>query len=127
MNSEFLTLASSDPRPRAWVAEDGVVIDGWRCRDCDYPMTQPALRCPVCRGELAAVRFSTCGEVWASTVQRVRVPGYAPPLALAYLVLDDGPRVLVHTRGDVALSPGARASVDGLSPEGDLLAAEVRP
>jgi len=81
------------------------------------------MRCPVCRGAVAEATFADAGEVWASTCLRVRVPGYAPPFAVAYLVLDGGgPRVLVHTEGETPLVPGTRARITGLTPEGDLLA-----
>jgi uncharacterized protein len=76
----------------------------------------------VCRGEVAEDVFSNDGEVWASTCLRVRVPGHEPPFAVAYLVLDDGPRVLVHTPGDQPLPPGSRARVVDVSADGDLVA-----
>lgn len=116
----------ADPRPRAASTEAGVSITGWRCSQCAHPITQPVLRCPLCRSAMEETTFATTGEVWASTCLRVRVPGHEPPFAVAYLVLDDnGPRVLVHTTGDQPLPPGSRARVTSVTAEGDLVAATI--
>jgi uncharacterized OB-fold protein len=115
----------ADPRPRASRAGDTVTISGHRCRDCRYPMTQEVSVCMACRGEVEDATFATEGEVWASTCLRVRVPGHQPPFAVAYVVLDDGPRVLVHTPGDQPLPPGSRARVSDVSESGDLVAEPV--
>jgi uncharacterized OB-fold protein len=112
----------ADPRPRATTGPSGVTITGWRCRECRYPMTQHVTVCMSCRGPVAEETFATAGEVWASTCLRVRVPGHTPPFAVAYVVLDDGPRVLVHTPGDQPLVPGTRARVVEVSESGDLVA-----
>lgn len=71
---------------------------------------------------MSATTFSSVGEVWASTCLRVRVPGHEPPFAVAYVLLDDGPRVLVHTTGDAPLIPGTRARLAAVTVDGDLLA-----
>ena len=88
-------------------------------------MTQEVSVCMACRGDVEEAIFATEGEVWASTCLRVRVPGHQPPFAVAYLVLDGGPRVLVHTGGDQPLPPGSRARVVDVSESGDLVAARV--
>ena len=49
--------------------------------------------------------FGPGGTVWSSTVVRIPVAGREPPVALAYVDLDDGPRVLVHA----PLAPDAPA------------------
>jgi uncharacterized OB-fold protein len=41
-------------------------------------------------------RFGPAGTVFASTVVRIRVGDRVPPYALAYVDLDDGPRILAH-------------------------------
>jgi len=114
---------AADPRPRATSDASGVTITGWRCQECRYPMAQQVTVCMTCRGSVAEESFATAGEVWASTCLRVRVPGHTPPFAVAYVVLDDGPRVLVHTLGDQPLAPGTRARVVDVSDTGDLVAA----
>lgn len=115
--------APPDPRPRA-VDEDGrTMVAGWRCTQCAYPIIQPVLRCPECAGEMADSNFGPAGAVAASTVLRVRVPGYEPPYAVAYVDLDDGPRVLVHTPGTTAIRPGTPVHLTGKTERGDLAAA----
>ena len=110
-----------DPRPVA-VVDDGVVsVAGWRCTACRLPLTQGALRCPQCRGALREERFAPEGVVFASTVMRVGVPGHEPPYAIGYVVLDEGPRVFVHS--DELLAPGSRARIVSVSSRGDLVAA----
>ncbi|NYE35829.1 hypothetical protein F4692_000933 [Nocardioides cavernae] len=112
----------ADPRTRATSDGTAVTITGWRCTACHYPMTQQVTACMECRGEVEETTFATEGEVWASTCLRVRVPGHQPPFAVAYVVLDGGPRVLVHTGGDQPLAPGTRARVVAVSETGDLVA-----
>ncbi|WP_189313791.1 hypothetical protein [Streptomyces brasiliensis] len=118
-----MSSATADPRPRAVVSGGAVTVAGWRCRDCAHPMTHEVLRCPVCRGGTGAAAFSPQGEVFASTCLRIRVPGHEPPFAMAYLLLDDGPRVLVHTEGEQPLRVGSRAVITSITADGDLVAA----
>lgn len=40
--------------------------------------------------------YGPLGTVWSSTVVRVPLPDREPPYALAYVDLQDGPRVLAH-------------------------------
>jgi uncharacterized OB-fold protein len=117
---------STDPRPEAAESADGtVVVSGWRCTACSLPLTQPVLRCPQCRQQVREETFASEGVVFASTCMRVGVPGHEPPYAIAYVVLDDGPRVFVHSPGDTALPPGSRARLSSLTAEGDLVAVAV--
>lgn len=125
MTKSTVEQSLADPRPRG--ARDGsaVRITGWRCTLCRYPMTQQVTVCMVCRGDVAEDTFASEGEVWASTCLRVRVPGHQPPFAVAYLVLDGGPRILVHTGGDQPLTTGSRARVVAVTEGGDLVAEAV--
>lgn len=60
--------------------------------------------------------------MFAATVLRVPVPGREPPYALAYIDLDDGPRILAHVDDTTeALAPGRRVLVAGSTPQGDPL------
>ena len=114
-----------DPRPKtAEVGGDSVVV-GYRCDDCRYPIIQKVPRCPECSGSMAADNFGPDGIVAASTCLRVRVPGYEPPYAIAYVDLLDGPRVLVHTPDAQVIPPGAKVSLTGLTERGDLAAAPL--
>ena len=93
------------------------MLRGVRCVDCGYPAVGRRPRCPACHGSLVTVEFKPEGTVWASTVVRVPVPGREPPYGLAYVDVDDGPRVLAGTPGDAALQVGSRVAlseVDGV-------------
>jgi len=111
--------------PRAELAEhDGRwVVRGFRCTKCGYRLASERPRCPVCRGPIEAHEYGPGGVVWAATVLRAGVPDRQPPLGLAYVDLDDGPRVLCHFGGgaDVpdAPPPGTRVELAGLTDQGD--------
>ncbi|HEX4109949.1 MAG TPA: OB-fold domain-containing protein [Solirubrobacteraceae bacterium] len=108
-------LQVADSRPPVI---DGLVV-GVRCTVCRHPSPQPVLRCPVCFGEVAPERFGPGGIVWSSTVVHLRVSGREPPFALAYVDLDDGPRILAHLEGAARVMPGTRVSVVGAA-DGDI-------
>lgn len=111
-------LPVADPRP---VFDRGAVL-GARCTSCRYPTAQRELPwCPVCHAELAAERFAVTGRVWSSTVVAIPVGNRKPPFGLAYLDLDDGPRVLVHLTEASVQPPGSRMRVTGVD-DGDLVA-----
>lgn len=55
---------------------------------------------------------------------RVPVPGRTPPYGLAYVDLDEGPRVLAHVDSDgdaERLPPGTCVRVCGTTADGDVL------
>jgi uncharacterized OB-fold protein len=116
------------PDPRPGIVEGGDsawLLAGARCTACSYPTVEVLDRCPVCGGACLPAEFGPGATVFAATVLRVPVPGRAPPYALAYVDLDDGPRILAHVdRTDVALAPGARVTLVGRTPEGDPLVRE---
>jgi uncharacterized OB-fold protein len=113
--------ATPDPRPRLDRGPDGVLLAGVRCKACGYPSGFPRPRCPRCRGPVEAAGFGPLGTVWSATVVRIPVPGREPPYGLAYVDLDQGPRILAHVADDgaVALAPGARVRLRGLTGNGD--------
>ncbi|OLL75059.1 hypothetical protein Ae168Ps1_3460c [Pseudonocardia sp. Ae168_Ps1] len=51
---------------------------------------------------------------------RIPVPGRTPPFALAYVDLDDGPRILAHVPGPAAPPVGGRARLVAPTGSGDL-------
>lgn len=116
-------LPVADSRP---VLAGGAVL-GSRCTACRYPSAQRELPwCPVCYAPMAEERFAVTGAVWSSTVVEIPVGTRKPPFGLAYVDLDDGPRVLVHLAEPAVLGPGARLRITGTD-DGDLVAAtEVR-
>jgi uncharacterized protein len=97
-------------------------IEGMRCTACRYPVAQTGIPwCPACYGPVESARFAPTGTAWTSTVVQIPVGTRRPPFGLAYLDLDDGPRVLVHLASPEILPLGARLRITGLD-DGDLLA-----
>lgn len=110
-------LAVADPRPRL----SGDKVEGWRCQACRHPVAQQAPWCPKCASaELKPATFGPGGTVWAGTVVHLPVGERRPPFAIAYVDLDDGPRVLCHVNEPVPLAVGSRAVIVG-DDAGDVL------
>jgi len=111
---------TSTPDPRSRLVEGR--LEGSLCASCGYRLAGTAPRCPVCGGELAAALFGPEGVVWARTTLRVPVQERSVPYILAYVDLDDGPRVLAHVDADPEQPPsvGARVRLSATTPEGDL-------
>lgn len=65
--------------------------------------------------------------MFSSTVLRIPVPGRTPPFTLAYVDVDDGPRILAHVDGsDEALVPESRVALSGWTELGDPAVQEWR-
>lgn len=114
---------SVDPRPTAESGSDGAWrVSGRSCRSCSQVSAFAWPRCPACRGEPTPASFGPEGVVWSSTVVRIPVPGRTPPYALAYVDLDDGPRILAHVvdAGGAAAPIGERVRLVSPSAGGDL-------
>lgn len=114
----------ADPRP---VVKSDTVI-GARCAACGYPTAPAAPWCPACQhGELTPASFGPGGTVWSSTLVQIPVGRWKPPYALAYVDLDQGPRVLAHLEAPDLLAVGSRVRIVGGDEGGDLIvAAEER-
>jgi uncharacterized protein len=118
-----IALAGGDSRWR-------IGVRGLRCTACAYPAADPFPRCPLCAAPMADAVFGPSGTVWSSTVIRVPIPGRTPPYGVAYVDLDDGPRVTVHAAVEtddaaqgVLVSPvpvGARVRIRGVNATGDV-------
>lgn len=107
--------------PRCVVQGDKVV--GVRCAACGYPTAPAAPWCPVCQHrEQVPAEFGPGGTVWASTLVQIPVGRWTPPYAMAYVDLDDGPRVIAHLQEARIERPGTRVRIVG-GEEGDLLVA----
>lgn len=109
-----------DPRPQVRVDDDVVTLPASTCTECGYVVAGACPACARCGADTAPSAAGPQGRVWASTVVRIPVPGRAPPYGLAYVDLDDGPRVLAHTPGDVALAVGSTVALAPPSEAGDL-------
>ncbi|GAB34877.1 Zn-ribbon domain-containing OB-fold protein [Gordonia otitidis] len=111
-------LSVADSRPR--------VVDGFlrgaRCTRCAHALSQTDVPwCPVCFGQIEPAGFSPSGSVWAATTVRMPVGRWRPPFALAYVDVDNGPRVLVHVAAEPAPHAGDRVVFDS-DEAGDLVA-----
>jgi uncharacterized protein len=113
----------ADPRPRIAAGGGRHVLLGGRCRSCGHALSRPLPRCPWCRGEVGAATFGPEGAVWAVTVLHVPADGRDVPDALAYVDLDDGPRLLVHLPDRVPI--GARVRLTAPTAAGDPAAEAV--
>lgn len=105
--------------PRCVVKGDKVI--GVRCAKCRYPTAPPAPWCPACQHrEQVEAEFGPGGTVWASTLVQIPVGRWTPPYAMAYIDLDDGPRVIAHLDAPAILEVGTRVNIVG-GDDGDLI------
>lgn len=90
------------------------------CGTCGQTSAWRHQRCERCLGTPAPTRFGPGGSVWSSATVHLRVGHRSPPFTLAYVDLDDGPRVLARLRPDVELACGVRVQIVGTD-EGDVV------
>ena len=108
----------ADPRPQI----RGQAVVGARCAACRYPTAPAAPWCPACQhGELIPAEFGPGGTVWSSTLVQIPVGRWKPPYALAYVDLDDGPRVMAHLEVAKLQPVGSRVRIIGSDEGGDLI------
>jgi uncharacterized OB-fold protein len=106
-------VSTPDPRPRVVAGpQGGGLVEGRRCTTCGEVAAFGWPACPACGGPVEPARFGPEGTVWSATVVRIAVPGRTPPYGLAYVDLDDGPRVLAHTGGPVPIGARVRLVPD---------------
>lgn len=110
-----------DPRPRVFEKDGKAMIAGVVCEECGYVAAFKIPLCSLCGGEVRERNFGPEGTVWSSTVVRVPTPNRVPPYGLAYVDLDEGPRILshVHDMREEPLQAGDRIALRGLTADGD--------
>jgi len=121
--------AKLDARLRVLPGREGALLAGVRCQACGYRIAGEAPWCPKCRGAVEPAQFGPRGVVWSVTTVWIGVQDRATPYTLAYVDLDDGPRILAHVEGADPVAPpvvGARVALTGTTIEGDP-AVEVTP
>lgn len=107
----------ADPRP----VVQGDKVLGARCAACGYPSAPPAPWCPACQDrEQLPAEFGPGATVWASTLVQIPVGRWTPPYAMAYIDLDDGPRVIAHLEQPRIEQAGTRVRIVG-DEDGDLI------
>jgi hypothetical protein len=77
----------------------------------------------LCGGPVAPAYFGPLGTVWSDTTVHVPVPGRVPPYRLAYVDLDDGPRIVADLATGAVLSTTGRVRLTGATKGGDLTVA----
>ena len=85
------TRPARDAAPQ-WQTEEGALMIA-ECRDCGEPHYYPRVLCPFCGSENVA--FKACsgrGRIYAVSVFRRA----DPPYALAYVELEEGPRMMTN-------------------------------
>ena len=115
-----------DPRPRVTSSDAGPHLEGHRCTACSYPVAFPRPACPACGDVLEPALLGPQGRVWSFTTVHIPVPGREPPYRLAYVDLDDGPRVLAHVRGPESLAAGDRVRLLNPTDDGDVCVEVLR-
>jgi uncharacterized OB-fold protein len=106
----------ADPRPTV----DGHRVLGVQCEQCGRPSAFPDERCRRCGGPVRPAHFGPAGTVWASVTVHLAVDHREPPFTVAYVDLDEGPRVLTLVKGETSLSPETPVRLVG-ELQGDLL------
>ena len=101
-------------------AADGTLLLR-RCPDCELTFYYPRARCPDCLGDdVEWVEADGTGTVYAhtSTETVAAWPEEDLPLVLAYVELDEGPRVMTNVRADPEdVAVGTRVRVEFVDTE----------
>ena len=113
---------SADPRPVFEQGCNGPTVVGVRCRGCDHPCAARVPRCPRCGAATEVARFGPEGAVWATTTIHVAAGQRAAPYTVAYVDLDEGPRILADVDDGPELVPRVteRVRLVGRTALGDL-------
>jgi uncharacterized protein len=114
-----------DPRPLV----DGDTLLGARCGACGHAHAIRVSRCTRCRAAaLEDARFGPEGTVWSTTTLRVASGSRRAPYTLAYVDVDEGPRVLAHVADgpQLGLRVAERVRLAGQTAAGDPLVEVVR-
>lgn len=101
--------SSADPRPVVTDGPGGSVVAGRRCVACAHPSAMAVPRCSRCGAATEQASFGPGGVVWSITTIHVPSGEREAPYTLAYVDLDDGPRLLAHVHDG-----GAPPQVGGL-------------
>ena len=112
-------------------AGDGRLLVGY-CADCEEHFFYPRRHCPLCAGsEVEYVEAEGTGTVHARTIVRQAGGAYAEatPYVLAYVELDEGPRMLTNVveadPDDVEVGDRVEVTFDQLP--GDVALPRFRP
>ncbi len=113
--------ALPDPRPKTVLQGGQYFVRGAHCPSCGHASAVRVPWCPRCRADTTEKLYGPAGTVWSSTVVHIGLPNRKPPYSLAYVDLDQGPRVLAHVaapRGRLAV--GTRVRLTAATANGDV-------
>ena len=113
---------AADPRPEFVKEGERYLLVGGRCRSCGLASAYVPPICPCGQaGQVESCGFGPGGTVFSSTVLHIPVPERPPPTCLAYVDVDDGPRILAHVELalGVAPLPGDQVFLAGRNSLGD--------
>ena len=112
---------SPGPRPAIAPGAGGTQLLGGRCVACGLPNPTTAPRCPRCGGSTTHAVFGPDGVVWATSTIHVASGDRDTAYTVAYVDIDDGPRLLAHVVGgpDLSLRIGERVRLVELSEHAD--------
>lgn len=104
-------------RPSLIETPDGWRVHGYACAECGRRTADlDARRCPDCGSTIEPTDFGPGGVVWSYT--DVHISDRATPFALAYVDLDDGPRILAEGT-EPGLAVGLRVELTGYTDSGN--------
>jgi len=102
MTTDSSESVPDDATAPFWAGLREGVLDLPRCRSCAELVWYPRSQCPRCMSaDLSWERLSGRGTVYSFTVNRRGQGAYRgrPPFVLAYVELEEGPRVMSHVVG----------------------------
>tara|TARA_B100000686_G_C16571515_1_gene853185 strand:+ start:226 stop:651 length:426 start_codon:yes stop_codon:yes gene_type:complete len=113
----------ADPRPKITEEDGHYLVVGGQCSECDYSMITAPPLCPRCgNSTMKEETFGPKGKVFSSTVMHFSLEGRKGPTTLAYIDLEQGPRLLVHINNfseDYGPPPGSIVTIVGQTEQGD--------
>ena len=93
-------MSEAPPIREGLIAEDdkGAYLIGGRCGSCGFVSLGLREACPECwqRDGLAAVPIGRRGRLYSRTVIYTVPSGFAAPLTVGYVDLDEGPRIFAQ-------------------------------
>lgn len=98
---------------------------GSHCASCGHVAARQYGRCERCLATTSPRPFGPGGTVWSSTTVHLRIGDLAPPFVLAYVDIDDGPRILARVVDGVEVPAGSAVRITGAE-DGDVLVEAVR-
>lgn len=92
------SLPAGIRRQPSTVGDEGLYLEGSRCRRCGaayFPARAHCVQC-VLEGTTEPINLGNRGTLHAFTVVHVAPPGFTPPYALGYVDLPAGVRLMAH-------------------------------